>query len=351
MENYKDVVGEFKRIADNELWNRVDDSFLIGVRDPADKEIYWCSLMGKDEELYGVSMYKGASGLYSYDYIRKKDGQRPDPEMATVQDTILVTLDEEEIFSEAHGDFIKSVEESEYVEGMHIIPMRMQPGITASICNENEMHTASEIMAKLADFLLQTNQDDYFPAGPEILLLPDDQAQLENWETYRTDKASQLPDPAAGLKLPVDESLKRTVGSLEVKGTIWEAHVCYYPFAISSGSKGGYYPQMLLIINKDKGELIHHIGFEKIEYSHEIMLSEISYACSTAGYIPCEIEVRRPDLKLLLSDLFENTGIDVNHVGELVAVRDCLANIIAQVMNRQFNDGEEDCCSAGTCGS
>ena len=42
MENYKDVVGEFKRIADNELWNRVDDSFLIGVRDPADKEIYWC---------------------------------------------------------------------------------------------------------------------------------------------------------------------------------------------------------------------------------------------------------------------------------------------------------------------
>ena len=102
MEKYKEVVTEFKRIADNQLWNRVDDSFLIGVKDPADEEIYWCSLMGKDEELYGVSMYKGASGLYSYDYIRKKDGQRPDPEMATVQDTILVTLDEEKIFSDHH---------------------------------------------------------------------------------------------------------------------------------------------------------------------------------------------------------------------------------------------------------
>ncbi len=347
MQNYKALVKEFRRIADNELWDRMDDSFLIGVRDSADKEIYWCSVMGKDEELYGVSMYKGASGLYSYDYICKKDGQRPDPEMATVQDTILVTLDEVEIFSEAHEDFIKSVNESEYVEGMHIIPMRMQPGITASICNENEMHTASQIMAKLADFLLQANQEDYFLAGPEILLLPDDQAQLENWETYRIDKSSHLPDPSAGLKLPVDESLKRTVGSLEIKGTIWEVHVCYYPFAISSGSKGAYYPQMLLIINKDKGELIHHISFEKIEYSHEIMLSEISDACSKAGYIACEIEVRRPDLKLLLEDLFENTGVDVSQKSELVAVRDCLANIIAQVMNRQFNDQEEDFYAAG----
>ena len=84
--------------------------------------------MGKDEELYGVSMYRERQ-----DYILtntfEKDDQRPDPEMATVQDTILVTLDEEEIFSEAHEEFANSVEGSEYVEGMHIIPMRMQPGI------------------------------------------------------------------------------------------------------------------------------------------------------------------------------------------------------------------------------
>ena len=103
MQNYESVVSQFKRIADNELWHRVDESFLIGVNNPADKQIYWCSLMGKDEELYGVSMYRGASGLYSYEYIRKKDDQRPDPEMATVQDTILVTLDEEGFFRGPRG--------------------------------------------------------------------------------------------------------------------------------------------------------------------------------------------------------------------------------------------------------
>ncbi len=350
MEKYKEVVTEFKRIADNQLWNRVDDSFLIGVKDPADEEIYWCSLMGKDEELYGVSMYKGASGLYSYDYIRTKDDQRPDPEMATVQDTILVTLDEEKIFSEAHTNFVSRVDDSEYSKGVHIIPVRMQPGIPAFICNENEMDTAAKVMSKLADFLLN-NKSDYSLAGPDVLLLPDNGAQFENWETYRTDKNSQLPDHADGLNLPVEERLKKVVSQLEIQGTIWETHVCYYPFAKSSGSSGGYYPQLLLVINKNKGEVIHHNSFEQGEYSHEVMLSELANACVTAGYIPCEIEVRRPDLQILLSDLFENTGIDVNHVGELLAVRDCLANIIAQVMNRQFNDGEEDCCSAGTCGS
>ena len=350
MQNYESVVSQFKRIADNELWHRVDESFLIGINNPVDDEIYWCSLMGKDEEIYGVSLYRGASGLYSYDYICKKDDDRPDPEMATVQDTILVTLDEEEIFSEAHEEFINAVEGSEYVEGMHIIPMRMQPGLPADICNEEEMNTASTVLSKLADFLLKTDQNDYSLSGPETLVLPEKDAQLESWENYRVDKNTKLPDPAAELKLPVEDTLKKAVGNLEIQGTIWETHVCYYPFAVSDGPKGGYYPQMFLVINKDKGEVVHHSSYKYGEYSHETMLSELTNACVEAGYIPCEIEVRRPDLQLLLSDLFENTGIDVNKVSELVAVRDCLANIIAQVMNRHMND-EEDCCAAGTCGS
>ena len=29
MKNYKKVVNQFERIADNELWHRVDESFLI----------------------------------------------------------------------------------------------------------------------------------------------------------------------------------------------------------------------------------------------------------------------------------------------------------------------------------
>ena len=157
--------------------------------------------------------------------------------------------------------------------------------------------------------------------------------------------------PAAELTLPVEDSLKKAVGQLEIQGTIWETHVCYYPFAVSDGPKGGYYPQMFLVINKDKGEVVHHSSYKYGEYSHETMLSELTNACIEAGYIPCEIEVRRPDLQLLLSDLFENTGIDVNKVSELVAVRDCLANIIAQVMNRHMQESEKDCCAAGTCDS
>ena len=228
--------------------------------------------------------------------------------------------------------------------------MRMQPGLPADICNQEEMNTAAVVLSKLADFLLETEETDYSLLGPETLVLPDNDAQLESWENYRVDKITKLPDPAAELKLPIEDRLKKAVGNLEIQGTIWEVHVCYYPFAVSDGPKGGYYPQMFLVINKDKGEVVHHSSYKYGEYSHETMLSELSNACNEVGYIPCEIEVRRPDLKLLLSDLFENTGIDVNKVSELVAVRDCLANIIAQVMNRHMND-EQDCCAAGTCGS
>ena len=234
---------------------------------------------------------------------------------------------------------------------MHIIPMRMQPGIPADICNEKELNTAAFVLSKLADFLLKTEQTDYSLIGPETIILPEKDIHLESWKTYRVDRNNKLPDMAAELTLPVEDSLKKAVGQLEIQGTIWETHVCYYPFAVSDGPKGGYYPQMFLVINKDKGEVVHHSSYKYGEYSHDTMLSELTNACVEAGYIPCEIEVRRPDLQLLLSDLFENTGIDVNKVSELVAVRDCLANIIAQVMNRHMQESEKDCCAAGTCDS
>ena len=39
MQNYESVVSQFKRIADNELWHRVDESFLIGINNPVDEQI------------------------------------------------------------------------------------------------------------------------------------------------------------------------------------------------------------------------------------------------------------------------------------------------------------------------
>ena len=349
MENYQDLIREFKRIADNELWQKVDDSFLIGIRVPSDTDIYWCSLMGKDEDLYGISLYKGASGLYSYDYIVQKDEEHPDPEMATVQDTILVTLDEEEIFSEAHEEFVKQVENSLYQDDLHIIPMRMRPGLPAFICNEQEMLIATEVMGALADFLLNTDQDDFALEGNETIILPESAANLSEWQSYRVDKADYLPDPTENIELPVQERFKKAVSQYEIQGTIWEVHVCYYPFAVTDGPEGGYYPQMLLVINKDKSEVIHHTSYEYGEYSQDAMLAHIVSACDEAGYIPCEIEVRRPDLELLMQDLFGGSGVDVNRVAELAVVKDCLANLIAQIMNQHFHEHDDDCCAHGTC--
>lgn len=349
MEIYQEVVREFRRIADNQLWNKVDDSFLIGIRVPSDPNIHWCSLLGKDEELYGISLYRGATGLYSYDYIVQKDGEQPDPEMATVQDTILVTLDEEEIFSEAHEEFINEVENSLYEEDMHIIPMRMRPGLPAFICNEQEMLTASEVMGALANFLLNSDQEDYVLEGHETILLPQNEANLSEWQSYKVNKADYLPDPAENIELPVQERFKKALSQYEIQATIWEVHVCYYPFAVSDGPEGAYYPQMLIVIDKQKSEVIHHTSYEHGEYSQDAMLAHLVSTCDEAGYIPCEIEVRRPDLELLVKDLFADSAVEVSRVGELAVVKDALANLIAQIMNEHFHEHDEDCCAHGTC--
>ena len=102
---------------------------------------------------------------------------------------------------------------------------------------------------------------------------------------------------------------------------------------------------------KDKSEVIHYTNYEYGEYSQNTMLAHLISACDKAGYIPCEIEVRRPDLELLMQDLFGDSGVDIERVAELAVVKDCLANLIAQIMNRQFQEQGNDCCAAGTCSS
>ena len=70
-----------------EPWNWIDGACLLGVRDPVSGDIDWCSIMGQNQQTYGLAIYPGNAG---YTCLHRMYKTGPDEFDAMLQQTALV---------------------------------------------------------------------------------------------------------------------------------------------------------------------------------------------------------------------------------------------------------------------
>lgn len=350
MKYYTELVHAFRQLAEQELWNFVDDSFLIGVQSKQTSEIYWCSLMGKMKEVYGLGIYKGSAGLRAFHRILQDPKAAQDPELRTQQDLILFGLDPEEVLSAPQIDFVNKNKSADFGSGNFLIPTRMKPGFPEKVCTSVEIKEGLEVLNTIISFLSSANIADFDLQGPDAILLPLENSLLNQWTDYRVELSSYLSEERYNTNIEIPEEEFTIVRDLQLEGTIWEIHSCYAPFVIQDGPEGPYHPELILFLNKDRAQIVGHEIYEFGQLSDRELYRSIAKNLSAAGYIPCEIEVKSPKLHHILNSFLGPLGVDIDLVEYLPIVTDCLQSMASQFMQQQNSEGMKECCVKGTCG-
>ncbi|MEE2923520.1 MAG: hypothetical protein VX619_01965 [bacterium] len=317
MSSFETLSHQFKRIAKVKLWNHISGIFLVGIKIEEERDIFWCSLLNNPDESYGIAMYRGAVGLESFKLLIQNQSDEYEPEVATNLDAISITLEKKADLSDTYNKLLDSNACLHYDEDFYIIPASTRIGTPVCLTDDQEVNIATRVLERFADFMQPLTNTGLQLHGTEYILLSNDEALFSQWQSYRVKLNDYELDHKALLDLPIDPGYKTSLADLEIQGTIWEVHECYSPMVITDHSSGPYHPRMLLVINKEQGQILAHEIFEFGQYSQNVFLATIIEGFEFSKYIPCEIEVKSKSAHLLLNDLLSDFGVDVNLVESL----------------------------------
>lgn len=231
-----------------------------------------------------------------------------------------------------------------------MIPSRMKPGFPESICTDDELSLGLELLNTFVGFLKSSRKDALDIEGDALILLPEEGACIHDWRKYSLESSMLPEDPEVPDDIPLPQVDLTSLEGLNLEGTIWEIHCCYAPFVVQDGPMGTYHPELILILNKDRAQIIGHEIFEFAQLSNEKLVHKIVETIASAGYLPCEVEVKTKKLHRLLTALFETNGVEINLVKKLPMITECLQSMAEQFMHQHHSHEHHDCCSEGTCG-
>ena len=223
-----------------------------------------------------------------------------------------------------------------------MIPSSTKVGTPLNVANDGEVAIATKVLEHYADFMQPLTDSGLQLHGTEYIVLPEDGASFSQWQSYRVKLSDYELDHRSSLDLPIDPGYKTSLADLEIQGTIWEVHECYSPLVITDHSSGPYYPKMILVINKEQGQILAHEIFEFGQYSQNVFLATIIEGFEFSKYIPCEIEVKSKSAHLLLNDLLSDFNVDVNLFESLPNVENCLRSMAAHFMRQNSNETKQD---------
>lgn len=121
-----------------EPWKGLSDSDLIGVENPEDKTIGYCSVMGRIGQHYALGVYLGEKGLAGFFELLEKAAGTPYHQALHYQDCLMCSFEDREQLDKADRAQIKALGLS--FRGRNAWPMfrRYEPGYLPWFINQAE---------------------------------------------------------------------------------------------------------------------------------------------------------------------------------------------------------------------
>ena len=335
---YQELFNVFAKTANYEFWHQIDDSVVFGIKDEDSEEIFWCGFIGGLNELRGIVLHRGELGLKSFIQFFKVDPEIYDYEIALNQNCILLTMDQEDLIGDELWPFYEEVEAKPVEEGYYLTPLSYRPGKQVRFCNSEELEQTSQILGRFLKFLTSMKGVKLRIDGPNFFLLPDENPQMEESESYRVDYKDYLPDPKANVELPISATFKELLGHPKLTGAIWQAELAYSPVPIGDGPGGEvYHPKMIMMTDLETGQIMFQDLFAYGEYTQDRLVSKFLTGIQKCETCACEIQVKSEELFLIFQDLFRETAIDIVQVEKLDSINEAM-----QAMVEFFANPPED---------
>jgi len=285
-----ELARDFRRLAP---WEWMYDTDLFGVQSPQTGEVGYCCIMGRSKQFLGMAVYRGRSGLASYERLQEANVDHPmlPPTPAFEQDCLMLSFNSrEEVSPQGHKRIrelgLKFRGRSHWPD-FHDYSPGMVPW---PIEHEEQIQFLIVAIEQTMEVALRCREDqdllDYVEDSTPCLLVR--QPRAEGWrDHWLTIKPFQPERPDVNVN---QIYLRSNTQDLTRNNAIWLADIFYFPNPVQEAKDRPYLPIMLILVEQASGMILGHGVFRPGELENQLQQVFINSARSQ-GYLPERIQV------------------------------------------------------------
>lgn len=277
-------------------WRWMFDTDLFGVIAPDTGEIGYCSVLGHEQPVPGLAMYRGVAGLLNYEKLQAAEFNDPVQNPAPDQDCLMLRyVSTGDLVSE---DVAQLRKDGFVLNGQVVTPMFIdyQPGrLPAAIPQEEQAQWLIHALEQAEEVAtaLQANGDllDHVEQGQATLLVRQAQAGPAgtlSWETVWLPLTSPRPEPQPVVANKL--YLRSNCRDLPRREVSWLADVFYFPNPTQKEGEdfSPFFPLVVLLADLDSGQVIGHTLYRPGEILTQLQFFWVE-TTKAAGYLPAAL--------------------------------------------------------------
>lgn len=281
-------------------WKWMPDNYIFGIRNPEDGEIGYCTIMGMNEDLYGLAVFRGAEGLESLnDMLLERDERYA---WLHRQKCVMVTFEDRTDLEKRDLAEIKSI--GARFRGKKAWPMFrvFDPGFVPWTVAADQVEYMTIALEQAMDLAGRAKKDKQLlnaPKAGQVLVRTNEHGEWED----------RWMDPDFVLKRPVkvmmedQDRLNDVMNRITAKKGIWETEFFFAPVAVKGESERPYYPRLCIWVDRlTRTAVGFHLAYDD-NYEQEF-LNQFLQLIEEKGARPQKLIIRTNDT----IDLFEKTA-------------------------------------------
>lgn len=312
-------------------WKWVTDAEIFGVCNPEDGEVGYCTIMGSNEELFGLAVFRGGEGLES---LQDMMLDRDEPyAWLNRQKCIMVTFEDR---TELDKQDLAQIKELGFrFRGRNAWPLfrAYDPGLVPWTLDRKQVCFLTNALEQAVELAARCKKDEQLfvpPVSGQLLVRAQENGEWsEGWR-----------DPEFVLKRPAkyeysdDAKLMDLVRRIPEKRGQWETDYFFAPVAVQGEAERPYYPRLCLWVDRQTRSAVgFHVAyegnFEQEFIDHMIQLIE------EKGARPQKLIIRSNEGL----DLFEKTAqrlkIKIEREPRLVYLEEAQADLFDYFANHE----------------
>lgn len=303
---WKSLYESAQRVHAFQLWTVLDDTQLIGVRDPSSGEIGYACVMGCGGTLFGLCFYRGAEGFQSYTRLMSQEMQPESLDTLLVQNCLKLELGSKSDLEKEDVAVIKKLGLA--FKGKNSWPhfRSLLPGYYPWHLDETEARfltlglngACHHFQLVLSHAVLESMRE-----GDVLVYTPTKEGFTSAWESWPIHRPPPFPP------LELDYVRIRTALAKGTKpDSPWEAGTFYSPGAVCEEDRP-FFPKMAMVCQASSGFIFDTHLFGPTESDVQSMSDVIVGVIEKHGILPSEIRFSNGPLMSALTPLSMALGV------------------------------------------
>ncbi|MBL7111180.1 MAG: hypothetical protein ISS19_04485 [Bacteroidales bacterium] len=320
---YREIYLLADEIRQMEPWKWMYEIDLFGVKIPGNNRVYFVSVMGANGQFFALSAYKGYQGLAQFVDFHEHAETMPPETILTIPHLMLSFTDREEM-SREELDAIRLSHIKFRGKGKWPHLEEFVPGFTPIFPEGEILADLPLLLDQVAMVLHRTKEDPGYlfkegdPFDAILVRSPSVSSDRLKWEDrYETF------DPewgAKGFHVYYSRETMAEVSRLSEGSQVVQVDLVMLPAPVKEKGKKGYFPFMLLLVDKQNGSVPGMTLLTPqpdLHSMYESIPQKILEEITKLGFRPKKIEIRSEILFVLLEKVLKEAYCSPDHVEQL----------------------------------